>query len=191
MLEWVKALHVISVIAWMAGMLYLPRLFVYHADAEKGSVQSETFKVMERRLYRAIMTPAMGATWIFGLVMLYLYGMGIFAMGWIWVKLLFVFALSGFHGFLGKNLRAFANDENARPAKFFRAINEVPTVMMIVIVIMVIVSHSRRIRFGLCLQWAHLMVYEKRATHPFAVRWAADCSAPLLPPFLSLSRPSP
>jgi|TARA_A100001391_G_scaffold79458_2_gene51605 putative membrane protein len=140
MLEWVKALHVISVIAWMAGMLYLPRLFVYHADAEKGSVQSETFKVMERRLYRAIMTPAMGATWIFGLVMLYLYGMGIFAMGWIWVKLLFVFALSGFHGFLGKNLRAFANDENARPAKFFRAINEVPTVMMIVIVIMVIVK---------------------------------------------------
>ncbi|MEQ8446853.1 MAG: protoporphyrinogen oxidase HemJ [Pelagibacterium sp.] len=140
MLEWVKALHVISVIAWMAGMLYLPRLFVYHADAEKGSVQSETFKVMERRLYRAIMTPAMGATWIFGLIMLYLYGMGIFAMGWIWVKLLFVFALSGFHGFLGKNLRAFANDENARPAKFFRAINEVPTVMMIVIVIMVIVK---------------------------------------------------
>ena len=100
MLEWVKALHVISVIAWMAGMLYLPRLFVYHADAEKGSVQSETFKVMERRLYRAIMTPAMGATWIFGLVMLYLYGMGIFAMGWIWVKLLFVFALSGFHGLM-------------------------------------------------------------------------------------------
>jgi putative membrane protein len=140
MLEWVKALHVISVIAWMAGMLYLPRLFVYHADAEKGSVQSETFKVMERRLYRAIMTPAMGATWIFGLIMLYLYGMGIFAMGWIWVKLLFVFALSGFHGFLGKNLRAFANDENARPAKFFRAINEVPTAMMIVIVIMVIVK---------------------------------------------------
>ena len=140
MLEWVKALHVISVIAWMAGMLYLPRLFVYHADAEKGSVQSETFKVMERRLYRAIMTPAMGATWIFGLVMLYLYGMGIFAMGWIWVKLAFVFALSGFHGFLGKNLRAFANDENERPAKFFRAINEVPTVMMIVIVIMVIVK---------------------------------------------------
>ena len=140
MLEWVKALHVISVIAWMAGMLYLPRLFVYHADAEKGSVQSETFKVMERRLYRGIMTPAMIATWVFGLWMIHLYGMAIFAMGWIWVKLAFVFALSGFHGFLGKNLRAFAGDENARPAKFFRAINEVPTVMMIVIVIMVIVK---------------------------------------------------
>lgn len=140
MLEWVKAFHVISVIAWMAGMLYLPRLFVYHADAEKGSVQSETFKIMERRLYRAIMTPAMIASWVFGLWMIHLYGMAIFGMGWIWVKLGFVVALSGFHGFLGKNLRAFANDENTRPAKFFRAINEVPTIIMIVIVIMVIVK---------------------------------------------------
>ncbi|WP_421951830.1 protoporphyrinogen oxidase HemJ [Pelagibacterium sp.] len=140
MLEWVKALHVISVIAWMAGMLYLPRLFVYHADAEIGSVQSETFKVMERRLYRAITTPAMVATWLFGLWMIHLYGMGLFAMGWIWVKLGFVVALSGFHGFLGRTLKAFAKDENKREAKFYRAINEVPTVIMIVIVIMVIVK---------------------------------------------------
>jgi len=140
MLEWVKAFHVISVIAWMAGMLYLPRLFVYHADAEKGSVQSETFKVMERRLYRAITTPAMIATWIFGLWLLHLYGMGIFAMGWIWLKLAFVLALSGFHGFLGRTLKTFARDENIRPARFFRTINEIPTLIMIVIVIMVIVK---------------------------------------------------
>lgn len=140
MLEWVKALHVISVIAWMAGMLYLPRLFVYHADAEKGSVQSETFKVMERRLYRAITTPAMIASWVFGLWMIFLYGTGLFAMGWIWVKLAFVLVLSGIHGFLGRTLKAFARDENTRPAKFYRMINEVPTLAMIVIVIMVIVK---------------------------------------------------
>ena len=140
MLEWVKALHVISVIAWMAGMLYLPRLFVYHADAEKGSIQSETFKVMERRLFRAITTPAMIASWVFGLWMIHLYGFGLFAMGWIWVKLAFVLALSGMHGFLGKTLKTFARDENTRPAKFYRAINEIPTVAMIVIVVMVIVK---------------------------------------------------
>ncbi|HWJ88176.1 MAG TPA: protoporphyrinogen oxidase HemJ [Pelagibacterium sp.] len=140
MLEWVKAFHIISVIAWMAGLLYLPRLFVYHADAEPGSVQSETFKVMERRLYRAITTPAMIATWVFGLWLLHLYGSAIFSMGWLWLKLAFVLALSGFHGFLGSNLRAFAKDTNTRPAKFFRAINEIPTVLMIVIVIAVIVK---------------------------------------------------
>lgn len=140
MLEWVKAFHIISVIAWMAGLLYLPRLFVYHADAEPGSVQSETFKVMERRLYRAITTPAMIATWVFGLWLLHLYGSAIFSMGWLWLKLAFVLALSGFHGFLGSNLRAFAKDTNTRPAKFFRAINEIPTVLMIIIVIAVIVK---------------------------------------------------
>ncbi|RDE08527.1 protoporphyrinogen oxidase HemJ [Pelagibacterium lacus] len=140
MFLWVKALHVISVIAWMAGMLYLPRLFVYHADAEKGSVQSETFKVMERRLFCAITTPAMIASWIFGLTLLHLYGTGIFSEGWIWLKLAFVLLLSGFHGFLGKTLKAFARDENTRPAKFYRMINEVPTVIMIVVVIAVIVK---------------------------------------------------
>jgi putative membrane protein len=140
MLEWVKALHVISVIAWMAGMLYLPRLFVYHADAEAGSVQSETFKVMERRLYRAITTPAMIASYVFGIWLLVLYGTAIFAMGWIWLKLGFVLLLSGFHGFLGKSLRDFANDRNTRPARFYRAVNELPTVFMIVIVVAVIVK---------------------------------------------------
>jgi len=138
-MEWVKALHVISVIAWMAGSLYLPRLFVYHSVAEKGSVQSETFKVMERRLYRGIMTPAMIASWIFGLIMVF-NGMVDWASGWPWVKAVFVIALSGYHGWMGGFLRAFKEDRNAKPQKFFRMINEVPTLLMIVIVIMVIVK---------------------------------------------------
>lgn len=138
-MEWVKALHVISVIAWMAASLYLPRLFVYHADAEKGSVQSETFKIMERRLYRGIMTPAMIASWVFGVWMLVLSGFAQFGDIWMWVKLAFVLGLSGFHGFMARHLRAFANDANEKQAKFFRQINEIPTVLMIVIVIMVIV----------------------------------------------------
>jgi putative membrane protein len=138
-IEWVKALHVISVIAWMAGMLYLPRLFVYHADAEKGSVQSETFKIMERRLYRGITTPAMIAAYVFGLAMIF-GGAVDWGSVWPWVKAVFVLALSGFHGLLGRHLRAFAQDRNEKPAKFFRMINEIPTVLMIVIVIMVVVK---------------------------------------------------
>jgi len=138
-LPWIKALHVLAVIAWMAGMLYLPRLFVYHADAEKGSVQSETFKVMERRLYRGITTPAMAATWVFGLSMLAI-DHGIWWGIWPWVKAAMVLLLSGIHGFYGRLLRDFANDRNTRPAKFFRAINEIPFVIALVIVIMVIVK---------------------------------------------------
>jgi putative membrane protein len=138
MVEWFKALHVISVIAWMAGMLYLPRLFVYHSVSESGSVQSETFKLMERRLFRGITTPAMIATWIFGLAMI---GHGIVDWGsvWPWVKAALVLALSGYHGLLARHLKAFAQDRNDRPQKYFRLINEVPTVLMIGIVIMVIV----------------------------------------------------
>ena len=139
MIEWVKALHVISVIAWMAGMLYLPRLFVYHTAAEKGSVQSETFKIMERRLFRAITTPAMIATWVFGLWMVHL-GLVDWGSVWPWVKAMAVIALSGIHGMLGRYRRDFAEDRNLRPARFYRMINEVPTVLMIVIVIMVIVK---------------------------------------------------
>lgn len=137
---WVKALHILSVIAWMAGMLYLPRLFVYHADAEKGSVQSETFKVMERRLYRGITTPAMIATWVFGLWLAFGFGIVDFSQGWMWLKALLVIALSGIHGFYGRLLRDFANDRNARPSKFFRAINEIPFVIAIIIVISVVVK---------------------------------------------------
>ncbi len=138
--QWVLALHVISMVAWMAGLLYLPRLFVYHADAEKGSVQSETFKVMERRLYRGITTPAMIATWVFGLWLAFGYGIVDWSQGWMWVKAVLVLALSGFHGLLGAQRRAFAEDRNTRPARFFRQINEIPTLIMIVIVIAVIVK---------------------------------------------------
>ena len=140
MYEWVKALHILSVIAWMSGMLYLPRLFVYHADAEKGSVQSETFKTMERRLYRGITTPAMIATWVFGLWLAFGFGIVDFSQGWMWLKALMVLALSGIHGFYGRLLRDFANDRNTRPSKFFRAINEIPFVIAIVIVISVVVK---------------------------------------------------
>ena len=138
-LPWIKALHVVSIIAWMAGMLYLPRLFVYHADAERGGVQSETFKVMEWRLYRGITTPAMIASWVFGLSMLAI-DPAIWWGIWPWVKAVMVLLLSGIHGMYGRMLRDFANDRNTRPAKFFRAINEIPFVIAIVIVIMVIVQ---------------------------------------------------
>jgi protoporphyrinogen IX oxidase len=136
-MEWVKALHVISVIAWMAGMLYLPRLFVYHVEAQTGSIQSETFKIMERRLLRGIINPAMVATWVFGLWMVFA-DMVDWSSIWPWVKAAMVILLSGFHGYLSRWRRAFAEDRNTRPAKFYRAVNEIPTVLMIVIVIMVI-----------------------------------------------------
>lgn len=138
-MEWVKALHVISVIAWMAGMLYLPRLFVYHSVTPVGSEQSETFKIMERRLYRGIMLPAMIATWLFGLWMIHL-GMVDWSAGWPYLKAVSVILLSGVHGMLGSNLRAFREDRNTRSQKFFRIINEVPTVLMVLIVIAVIVK---------------------------------------------------
>jgi len=138
-MEWVKALHILSVIAWMAGMLYLPRLFVYHSVAEIGSVQSETFKIMERRLLRGITTPAMIATWVFGLTMV---AMGIvdWSAGWPWLKAALVILLSACHGILARHQKAFARDENDKPQKYFRMINEVPTVLMIGIVIAVIVK---------------------------------------------------
>ncbi|MEQ1769222.1 MAG: protoporphyrinogen oxidase HemJ [Devosia sp.] len=136
---WVKALHVISVIAWIAGMMYLPRLFVYHAAAEKGSVQSDTFKVMERRLYRGITTPAMNATWLFGLIMVFS-GLVDWSSIWPWVKAVSVVALSGIHGYYGGRVRAFAEDRNEKPAGFYRILNEAPFVLVIIIVIMVIVK---------------------------------------------------
>jgi protoporphyrinogen IX oxidase len=135
---WIKALHVIAVIAWMAGMLYLPRLFVYHCEAEAGSKQSETFKVMERRLLKAIMNPAMIVTWLAGL---YLAWAGqFFTAGWLHGKLLLVVLLSGVHGFCSRCIKDFAADRNTRSQKFYRIINEVPTVLMIGIVILVVVK---------------------------------------------------
>ena len=140
---WVKALHIIAVIAWMAGMLYLPRLFVYHCAAEKGSVQSETFKVMERRLLRAIINPAMIATWVLGLALAWLgpdshYGW--FASGWLQAKLAFVLILSAIHGLFARWVKAFAADSNRHSQRFYRIINEVPTIIMIVIVILVVLK---------------------------------------------------
>ena len=137
---WFKALHIISVIAWMAGLLYLPRLFVYHADSVAGSVQSETFKVMERRLYRAILRPAMVATLVFGGLMLLVPGGVDWSQHWIHVKLLLVLGLLGFTHALARWRLAFEQDRNRRPAVFFRAINEIPTVLMIAIVILVVVK---------------------------------------------------
>jgi len=138
MYEWLKALHVIAVISWMAGMLYLPRLFVYHCDAPPGSPQSETFKVMERRLLRAIMNPAMAVTWIVGLYLVWAGSW--FAAPWFHVKFALVLALSAVHGIYGARVRDFAVDRNTRSQKFYRILNEVPTVLMIGIVIMVIVK---------------------------------------------------
>jgi protoporphyrinogen IX oxidase len=135
---WVKAFHVMSVIAWMAALLYLPRLLVYHADAAIGSDKSETFKVMERRLLRGIATPAMIATWVFGLWLAWL--MGVFGDSWLHAKLLFVLALSAYHGMLARFVRAFAQDKNTRPARFFRMINEIPALFMVAIVILVVVK---------------------------------------------------
>ncbi len=137
---WIKALHVIAVISWMAGMLYLPRLFVYHVDAEPGSVQSGTFKVMERRLMRAIINPAMTVAWICGLAMAFTPGIVDWA-GDIWfhIKFAAVIVLSGVHGWFSRWRKAFERDENTHSAKFYRYWNEVPTLLMILIVIMVIV----------------------------------------------------
>jgi putative membrane protein len=136
---WTKALHVISLIAWMAGMLYLPRLYVYHCDTVPGSVESERFKVMEYRLLRQITNPAMMATWTFGLLLVLTPGIIDWSAGWWHVKLTCVLLLSGFHGALSRWRRDFANDQRRRPQRFYRIANEVPTLLMVIIVIMVIV----------------------------------------------------
>jgi protoporphyrinogen IX oxidase len=138
MYEWIKALHVIAVISWMAGMLYLPRLFVYHCEAETSSKQSETFKVMERRLLRAIINPAMIVTWLAGI---YLVWAGTwYRAPWFHAKLLLVLVMSGVHGFFARWVKAFAADRNLHSQKFYRIINELPTVLMIGIVVLVIVK---------------------------------------------------
>jgi putative membrane protein len=132
----IKALHIIAVIAWMAGLLYLPRLFVYHAEAKKGSEQSETFKVMERRLLRAIMNPAMIAVWVFGIWLTY--DAKVYLDGWFHAKFLLVCILSYMHHLMGRWRKDFEADRNERPARYFRIANEVPTVIMIAIVLLVV-----------------------------------------------------
>ncbi len=138
MYEWVKGLHIISVIAWMAGMLYLPRLFVYHCSAEVGSVQSETFKTMERRLLRGIINPAMIATFVFGFWLVWLGGWAYAT--WFQVKFALVIVMSGVHGMLARYMRDFAADRNRHSEKFYRIINEVPTVLMIAIVLLAVIK---------------------------------------------------
>lgn len=136
--DWIKAAHVIAVIAWMAGMLYLPRLFVYHADAQPGSEKSETFKVMERRLLRAILNPAMMVSWVLGLWLAWK-GFGLSG-GWLHAKIAAVVALSAAHGYFAGAVRRFSEDRNSRPARHWRMMNEVPTVLMVVIIILVVVK---------------------------------------------------
>ena len=135
---WLKALHIIAVIAWMAGMLYLPRLFVYHCAAAPGSELSETFKVMERRLIRIIINPAMAATWILGIGLMV--SGNLLAAGWLHAKIALVLVLSGVHGLFVRSWKDFAGDRNKRTQRFYRILNEVPTVLMIAIVILAVVK---------------------------------------------------
>jgi len=137
---WLKAFHIIAMVAWMAGLFYLPRLFVYHADAAPGSAVSETFKIMEARLARVIMAPAAILTWVLGLSLAHITGqLGEFQ-AWFIIKLMAVAALTGFHLLLLRHLRAFADDHRLKPQRYYRAINEVPTVLLLIIVIMVVVK---------------------------------------------------
>jgi putative membrane protein len=137
---YVKALHVISVIFWMAGMAYLPRLFVYHAEAEPGSDKSETFKIMERRLLRGIINPAMIATFVFGGLLLFTPGIVDWHQGWIHAKLFLILVMSAVHGFFARWRKDFAADRNRHSARFYRIVNEVPPVLVVFIVILVIVK---------------------------------------------------
>jgi len=137
---WIKSLHIISVMAWMAGMLYLPRLFVYHCDAEPGSDKSETFKIMERRLLRAIINPAMVASFVFGGLLLATPGIVDWNAWWVWAKIALVLAMTAVHGFFARWRKAFEADANPHPAKIYRIANEIPTLLMIAIVILVVVK---------------------------------------------------
>jgi protoporphyrinogen IX oxidase len=139
--SWFKAIHIIAVISWMAGLLYLPRLFVYHCSTGVSSVQGGTFKVMERRLYAVIMTPAMMVTWVFGVLLLFSSG-GIDwqSQYWLHAKLFLVVCLTGFHFYLGAQVKLFATGGQVRSSSFYRAVNEIPTVIMVLVVILVVVK---------------------------------------------------
>jgi len=135
----IKALHLIAVIAWMAGLLYLPRLFVYHADSAPGSDKSETFKIMERRLYKFIMNPAMILVWVFGLALL-MSNTGLMQQGWIHAKLTLVILMTGLHHVFGAWRKKFDRDANTRSAKFYKIWNEAPTILMIAIIILAVLK---------------------------------------------------
>ena len=135
---WLKALHIISVIAWMAGMLYLPRLFVYHAETPVPSATSETFKIMERRLLKAIINPSMIAVFITGPLLAY--ETGYWQAPWLQTKFVLALAMGGLHGYFARTANVFARDQNHRSARFFRILNEVPTVLMVLIVLLVVLK---------------------------------------------------
>jgi putative membrane protein len=136
---YIKALHIIAIIVWMAGLFYLPRLYVYHVDAAPGSEMSETFKVMEQRLLRIIMNPALIASWVLGLILMFGY-VDLATAGWLHAKLLLVVVMSGFHGFLAKCRKDFAADRNSHSARYYRLINEIPTLLLIFIVFLAVVK---------------------------------------------------
>ena len=133
-----KSLHLIAVVSWMAGLLYLPRIFVYHVENKEKKEATDIFEVMEKRLFYYIMRPAMIFTWIFGLILIYLNGIEIFSLLWMQLKIVLVILLSAYNDYLGKCLLSLKNNTNIRSAKFFRIINEIPTVMLIFIVFLVI-----------------------------------------------------
>jgi protoporphyrinogen IX oxidase len=138
---WIKALHIIAVISWLAGMLYLPRLFVYHANLLKGSEASELLKIMEYRLLKYIINPAMIVTWVFGICLIYINGLeSLVKQGWFHAKITLLILMMIVHIMLAKYRRNFANDNNVKSANFFRVLNEVPTALMIGIVILVVVK---------------------------------------------------
>jgi putative membrane protein len=137
---WVKAGHVIAVIGWMAGMLYLPRLFVYHCETVAGSPEAERFKTMERRLLKVIVNPAMIAVWILGLTLSFLPATQAWHQGWFHAKFALVIIMSGVHGYLASRVKVFARDANTRPASFYRMLNEVPTALMVAIVVLAVVK---------------------------------------------------
>ena len=132
-----KSLHLIAVISWMAGLLYLPRIFVYHSEAENDS-QKNVFKTMERKLYNYIMMPAMLLSWLFGILLIYILGFYVFHELWMQIKIVLVVLLSAYNDYLGKCLVSLKNNSNVRSSKFFRIINEIPTIMLIFIVFLVI-----------------------------------------------------
>ncbi len=136
---WAKSFHIISVIAWMSGMFYLPRLYVYHCETRPGSAESERFKVMERRLLKQIINPAMISTWTFGIILVLTPGVLDWSAGWWHVKLAAVIVMSALHGALARWRKDFLHDRNRRPQRFYRVVNEIPTVLVVLIVIMVIV----------------------------------------------------
>ena len=132
-----KSLHLIAVISWFAGLLYLPRIFVYHSEAEHES-QRTVFKTMERKLYNYIMMPAMILSWLFGLLLIHSLGLTVFSELWMQIKIVAVLLLTHYHFYLGKHLRLFASDNNTKKSKFFRIINEIPTILLIAIVFLVV-----------------------------------------------------